>query len=134
VTSPGSAAPGPRDPERGDRRKPARAGLERRAPDGASAARTRLAWRRTVLAATVVALLTVRIAVRDGHNVLDSAAIVLASAGWLAQLWLAQRRIHAMAAHRPRDIRRSLPAFALVVAGFAVLGLILVGISDWHGA
>jgi uncharacterized membrane protein YidH (DUF202 family) len=101
-------------------------------PDGASAERTRLAWRRTALAATVVAMLTVRVALRDGHDVLDSVAISMVGGGWLAQLWLAQRRIRAMASKQPRDIRRSLPGFALVVSGFAGLGMILVALGAWH--
>jgi uncharacterized membrane protein YidH (DUF202 family) len=93
---------------------------------GASAERTRLAWRRTALSTTPVALLAIRLAVRDGVSLGGGLAIVAATVGWLAALWLTQRRIRAMASQRPRDIGRTLPAIALVTAGFAVLGVVLV--------
>jgi hypothetical protein len=93
---------------------------------GASAERTRLAWRRTALSCTPVALLAVRLAVRDGMTVGSGLAIAAAAIGWLGALLLTQRRIRAMASQRPHVIGRTLPAIALVTAGFAILGVVLV--------
>jgi hypothetical protein len=92
--------------------------------DGASAERTRLAWRRTMLAATAVALLTVRAATRNRFTVGGGLVIAAALIGWLGLLWLSQRRIAAMAHHEPAGIGRTLPATALMVLGLSVLGLL----------
>ncbi len=100
--------------------------LEQRQPDGASGVRTRLSWRRTVLTATVVALLTIRVIVHDGLTDWGSVAIVVTCLGWLTGLWVAQRRIHAMAAREPAVIGRTLPAYAALVIAFALLGIALV--------
>ncbi len=94
--------------------------------DGASAARTRLAWRRTVLATTAVTALTIRLAARGGFTPLRAVAIALALATWLAQLLIAQRRIRAMAVAQPRDISRTLPTVALATTAYAAVGLMLV--------
>jgi uncharacterized membrane protein YidH (DUF202 family) len=94
--------------------------------DGASAERTRLAWRRTTLAATVATLLTVRLAVRVPDDPWHITAIVLAALLWLGQLVLTQRRIRAMDADPPRGIGRTLPVSALMYAGNAVLCVALV--------
>jgi hypothetical protein len=91
--------------------------------DGASAERTRLAWRRTVLSGTAVALLTVRVASRHGLTAGGSLATAAALIAWLALLGLSQRRIQAMAEPRPAAIGRTLVATALLVAGLAVIGL-----------
>ena len=91
--------------------------------DGASEERTRLAWRRTVLSATAVALLTVRAATRHRFTVSGGLVIAAALVGWLALLWLSQRRIDAMAHREPAGIGRTLPATALVVLALSVLGL-----------
>jgi uncharacterized membrane protein YidH (DUF202 family) len=94
-------------------------------PDGASAERTRLAWRRTVLSGTGVALLAIRLATRTGSVPLAALGIVVVLVAWLAQLVIANRRIQAMAAQEPPHVRRSLPATALITAGLAVLGIVL---------
>jgi uncharacterized membrane protein YidH (DUF202 family) len=100
--------------------------IEHRQPDGASAERTRFAWRRTNLATIAVALLTIRVAVRDGLDAWRSIAIAVTCAGWLTGLWLSQRRIRAMADRPPRNVGRTLPMTALLVVGFAVVGIVLV--------
>jgi uncharacterized membrane protein YidH (DUF202 family) len=92
---------------------------------GASAERTRLAWRRTVLANTAVVVLTIRLAVRDHVTPFHALAIAVVIAGWLGQLWITQRRIHAMADPLPGAIGRTLPIVALQTAGYAVIGLVL---------
>jgi len=94
--------------------------------DGASAERTRLAWRRTVLSTTAVALLTIRVAVSDRISPWTALAIAATCLGWLAGLWLAQQRIHSMSDREPRNIGRTLPAMALTMVGFAVLGMALI--------
>ena len=94
--------------------------------DGSSAERTRLAWRRTSLAITGVALLTVRLAVRDGFSVGSGLAIAAAALGWLISMLLTQRRVHAMADVRPHYVGRTLPAIVLVIVGYALLGIVLV--------
>ncbi|HZD99001.1 MAG TPA: DUF202 domain-containing protein, partial [Micromonosporaceae bacterium] len=78
--------------------------------DGASAERTRLAWRRTALASTAVVLLTVRLATRDSFTVLGAIAVAAALLLWLAQMWLTQQRIHAIDRHEPTEVMRALPA------------------------
>jgi uncharacterized membrane protein YidH (DUF202 family) len=93
---------------------------------GAAAERTRLAWRRTALALTIVALLTVRLATHDRWPVLDGIVIGLAALAWIAQMWLAQRRIQAMEVSEPITAGRTLTATALAAVVFTVLGLVLL--------
>jgi len=94
--------------------------------DAAAPERTRFSWRRTVLSSTLVAILCVRAADRVGFGTAGGALITAAAAaGWLAQLWITQRRINDMDNSRPATIGRTLPAMALDVVGFAVLGVIL---------
>jgi hypothetical protein len=94
--------------------------------DGASAERTRLAWRRTTLAGTAVTLLTIRLAARGDVTALRVLAIVAAAIGWFALMTITQRRIGAMAADQPSRVGRTLTATALVIVGFAILGLALI--------
>jgi uncharacterized membrane protein YidH (DUF202 family) len=93
--------------------------------DGASAERTRLAWRRTVLTTTGVALLGIRLATRAGTDLVAGIGIGVVVAAWLAQLFVANRRIQAMADREPPHARRSLPATALLTVVLAVLGIAL---------
>jgi len=86
-------------------------------PPGAQRERTRLAWRRTVLAATVVTLLFLRLA---------GPGAALAVPFWLAVLVVGQRRIQALGHARDRPAPGDLPLLALAVAGFVVLGTALV--------
>jgi len=80
--------------------------------------RTRLAWRRTLLAAATVAVLAARMAAVNG----DAILVAVAVAGWAALVGLAARRIRA----RPAAAGRALPLLALATAGYAGLGAILV--------
>lgn len=91
----------------------------------ASAERTRLAWRRTTLSATAAALLMVRLAARGNGQALAVLAVAATMLGWIAQLWLTHRRIQAMAHREPATAGRTLPAVALLVAGLAVVGVVL---------
>ncbi|HEU4423844.1 MAG TPA: DUF202 domain-containing protein, partial [Pilimelia sp.] len=62
----------------------------------ASAERTRLAWRRTVLAITVVAVLSTRLAL-VGDSPIGPLLAAAGLVGWLAVLVVTYRRIQAMA-------------------------------------
>jgi uncharacterized membrane protein YidH (DUF202 family) len=91
-------------------------------PPGASRERTQLAWRRTALSATVVALLLVRVA---GPNALGA----LALPGWLVALAFARRRIRALTS-APQSAGSGSPlavvGLGLAVATFVVFGTVLV--------
>lgn len=65
--------------------------------------RTRLAWRRTALTATVVFLLMVRYAVSGGATPQRIAVLVLALPAYLTLLAAAQRRVAAMSAMSARQ-------------------------------
>jgi hypothetical protein len=86
--------------------------------------RTRLAWRRTVLASTVVALLFIRLA---------GPFAALAVPPWLVVLAVAQRRISAVAQRRISAVApagrilpvRELALVALMIATLAVSGAAL---------
>ncbi|HEU0241700.1 MAG TPA: DUF202 domain-containing protein [Micromonosporaceae bacterium] len=93
--------------------------------EGASAERTRLSWRRTTLSCTAVLLLTIRLATRDRLHALGAVLAALALFVWLAQLWITQRRIDAMADRQPATVRRTVPATALAAVAFALLGVAL---------
>jgi uncharacterized membrane protein YidH (DUF202 family) len=93
---------------------------------GAAAERTRLAWRRTGLSATAVALLAARPAFTPdaGPGTYLAAAAVLA--GWAALIGLAYRRAQGLDAAPPRPGRRTITAYAAITVSFAILGTVLV--------
>lgn len=91
----------------------------------ASAERTRLAWRRTDLAATIVVLLIARLAVHDRLTALSTTGLTVSVLVWIALLWLTQRRIRSMAEARPRVVGRTLPAVAFLIAGLTLIGIAL---------
>ncbi|MBM0238556.1 DUF202 domain-containing protein [Micromonospora sp. ATA32] len=93
---------------------------------GLQAERTRLAWRRTLLALTVVTVLTVRQAVTGGPTgVLLAGVAVL---GWGATLALCWGRATRGAL---RTGTRPVPLTALATAGYALLGALLVLRGMW---
>ncbi|MGW5849574.1 DUF202 domain-containing protein [Streptomyces sp. NPDC055254] len=63
--------------------------------------RTRLAWRRTTLACSVVAVLALRQAVRGTGAPVEVAGAAVISLIWLAFLGVAHRRVGALARARP---------------------------------
>lgn len=89
--------------------------------------RTRLAWRRTTLACSVVAVLAVRQVLRGPGTPAAAAAGAVIALLWLAFLGVAHRRIGALSAARPPALapRAALGAVACTV-GLAVLAMTLV--------
>lgn len=81
--------------------------------------RTRLAWRRTTLTCTVVAVLAAKQAAQD-----VALAAGLSVFAWLGFLWVAHRRVRAMDAARPAamPVRGAIAAVGcvLALAAFAV--------------
>ncbi|MGW0562134.1 DUF202 domain-containing protein [Streptomyces sp. NPDC003016] len=87
--------------------------------------RTRLAWRRTTLSCTVVAVLAAKQAVQDGAGVAPVIAAALCVLVWLGFLRVAHRRIQAVggtARPAPMPVGAALTATActIALAGFAV--------------
>lgn len=96
-------------------------------PDpGASAERTRLAWRRTGLSASAAALLAVRPAFVPDAGTAQLLLAAAAMAGWAALVALAYRRARGLAVPRPRPAGRTVTAYAAATVGFAVLGGLVV--------
>jgi hypothetical protein len=87
--------------------------------------RTRLAWRRTLLALTGVTLLELRLAFTG--RAFDAVLAGLAVAAWLAVLLLDWGR--ATGARPRRGHHWSFPLTALTTAGMALLGVLHV----WRG-
>jgi hypothetical protein len=96
------------------------------ADHGASAERTRLAWRRTGLSASAVGLLAVRPAFRPGAGALTWLVAAAAMAAWVLLVALAYHRVRGLATLPPRPGRRLVPVYALTAAVFAVLGGLVV--------
>jgi hypothetical protein len=96
-------------------------------PDhGASAERTRLAWRRTGLSATAVGLLAARPAFDPSNGGAKWLIAALAMAGWVALVGLAYRRVRGLGTLPPRPGRRTIVAYASITVGFAALGGLVV--------
>ncbi|WP_327261714.1 DUF202 domain-containing protein [Streptomyces sp. NBC_01232] len=79
--------------------------------------RTRLAWRRTTLASSVVAVLALRQVLRGSGATVELAGVAAIAVIWLAFLWVAHRRIRALAVARPRVLA---PRAALAVVACTV--------------
>jgi uncharacterized protein DUF202 len=96
-------------------------------PDpGASAERTRLAWRRTGLSATAAALLAARPAFRPEAGGPALLVAALAMIAWVLMIALAYRRSWALGRTPPVPARRAVPAYALITAVLATLGGVAV--------
>ncbi|GGV68187.1 protein of unknown function [Streptomyces sp. Ag82_O1-12] len=106
-------APRPRDPDR---------------DPGLQPERTRLAWRRTTLSGTVVAVLAVKTVLHGGASAAGVVACALCCVLWLGFLRVAHRRIHTLstapspAAFAPRHAA----AAVLCTVAMAVCGAALV--------
>ncbi|SCL20969.1 protein of unknown function [Micromonospora rhizosphaerae] len=84
--------------------------------------RTRLAWRRTLLAFAAVVVLLVRLALTG--DLTDALLAAVAVVGWLGALALNWRRATGTGPRRAQ--RWSFPLTALTAAGLALLGVLLV--------
>ncbi|MCS0636074.1 DUF202 domain-containing protein [Streptomyces sp. LP05-1] len=86
--------------------------------------RTRLAWRRTTLSCTVVAVLAARQGLHDGRSPAGLLGGALSLLVWLAFLGLAHRRARELDTPRPRAAGLRYPASAalcvVALAAFAV--------------
>ncbi len=80
--------------------------------------RTRLAWRRTTLACSVVAVLALRQALRGSGSPTEVVGAAVIALVWLAFLGVAHRRIRQLTAGRPPGLapRAALAAVACTVA------------------
>ncbi|GGU62429.1 DUF202 domain-containing protein [Streptomyces bacillaris] len=89
--------------------------------------RTRLAWRRTTLSATVVALLAGRQALHSGATPAGLVAAALSAAAWLGFLAVAHRRVQRLGVARPEPLapRGALTA-ALCTVAFAVFAVAML--------
>ncbi|MFI7546314.1 DUF202 domain-containing protein [Actinoplanes sp. NPDC049599] len=93
---------------------------------GAAAERTRLAWRRTGLSATAVALLAARPAFTPDAGSLTYLVAAAALAGWAALVGLAYRRARGLSRTPPRPGQRTITAYAAITTCFVILGTVLV--------
>ena len=93
---------------------------------GASAERTRLAWRRTGLSASAVALLAVRPAFAPHAGGLTVLAAAAAMTGWAGLIALGYRRARGLDTRPPQPGRRVITAYALVTAGLAAIAGLVV--------
>lgn len=90
--------------------------------------RTRLAWRRTTLAATVATVLAVRSVVHDGASAARVVAGALCCLCWVGLLGVAQRRIRGLAGPGlpAAPAARFVAAAVLCTVTMAVCGAALV--------
>lgn len=96
-------------------------------PDpGASAERTRMAWRRTGLTAAAVALLALRPAFDPDAGGAHSLLAAAAMGGWAVLMALAYRRSRALRARPPVPGRRTILLYAAFTVCFAVIGGLVV--------
>ncbi|MEU3900606.1 DUF202 domain-containing protein [Streptomyces sp. NPDC045251] len=86
--------------------------------------RTRLAWRRTTLSGTVVAVLAAKTALHGGVTPASVVATALCATLWLAFLRIAHARIRTLSA-TPRP--RPLPAPHATAAALCTVALALCG-------
>ncbi|AEV88277.1 hypothetical protein ACWT_7267 [Actinoplanes sp. SE50] len=93
---------------------------------GAAAQRTRLAWRRTGMSAAAVALLAVRPAFHPAAGPAQWLIAGAAMTGWATLTGLGLHRSPALRARPPRSPARTIRAYALITAAFAVLGGLVV--------
>ncbi|WP_256104689.1 DUF202 domain-containing protein [Streptomyces sp. ODS05-4] len=103
-------------------------GAEAARDPGLQPERTKLAWRRTTLSATVAAVLAARQCAADGPG--DPAGLLGAALTllvWAAFLAVAHRRMRALAAHRPPALSpRAAAAAALCTVALACCAIALV--------
>jgi uncharacterized membrane protein YidH (DUF202 family) len=90
--------------------------------------RTRLAWRRTALAATAVSILAARLAGGARPTIRAALGVAAVAVLWLAAIAVCHRRINALAAPRPAAAGRAPAVLAAAVLGYALLGVLLLAL------
>lgn len=93
---------------------------------GLAPQRTRLAWRRTLLTFSVVALLGLRLAVHYGVDAGSMLAVAGGMLLWLGALVVIYRRGRTLTASHAAAAGRVLPLCTAICVGYAVLGAVLV--------
>lgn len=89
--------------------------------------RTRLAWRRTTLSATVVALLAGRQALHSGATPAALVAAALTAVAWLGLLAVAHLRVRRLDVARPEPlVARGALTAALCTVAFAVFAVAML--------
>ncbi|WP_411106353.1 DUF202 domain-containing protein [Streptomyces sp. cmx-4-9] len=89
--------------------------------------RTRLAWRRTTLACSVVAVLALRQALRGSGGPVEVAGTAVIALVWLVFLAVAHRRIRGLAADRLQGLApRAALALAACTAALAVFAVAVI--------
>ncbi|GGU94803.1 hypothetical protein GCM10010260_32560 [Streptomyces filipinensis] len=90
--------------------------------------RTRLAWRRTTLSATVAAVLAVKTALHGRASTAGAVGCAVCCALWLGFLWVAHRRIRTLAsgARPPALVPRQATTAVLCTVALAVCAAVLV--------
>ncbi|MCJ1679664.1 DUF202 domain-containing protein [Streptomyces sp. APSN-46.1] len=89
--------------------------------------RTRLAWRRTTLACSVVAVLALRQVLSGSGSPVEVVGVAVIALIWLAFLWTAHRRIRELAAARPPGLApRAALAVVLCTLGLAAFAVALI--------
>lgn len=93
---------------------------------GAAPERTRLSWRRTSLAGTVVVILLLRLAIFKENRTAAVAITAVVALSWVVLLVAIQRRVRALA--RPVALRSTgvLTLTATTGVAFAMLGVLLI--------
>jgi uncharacterized membrane protein YhaH (DUF805 family) len=95
---------------------------------GAQPERTLLAWRRTVLALSVVATLAARMALHNGVTPWRLAGLFAIVIVWFIAITVAWRRLHALGRPQPLALARTVTtagACTVVLALLASLGVIM---------
>ncbi len=95
------------------------------AADAAQPQRTEMSWRRTMVSFVLVLLLLFRLAAAAPAGI-RLAAAGLALAGWLYLLLLTRRRARRLRAGILEGPSRAAAVIALMVVGYAALGILLV--------
>ncbi|WP_413756462.1 DUF202 domain-containing protein [Streptomyces sp. MMBL 11-3] len=109
---------------------PAAPALPRRDRDpGLQPERTRLAWRRTTLTATVVAVLAGKSALHDGPDATALTACALCCGVWLCFLAVAHRRIRTLSEDTPPAVltprHAATAAFCAIALALCAAALVL---------